>query len=76
MEESGIGGYATEDVEEDVGGVSVVWETCGGVEELEGGGEVFLRVEEFEKTVGRERFGKFHHFAAETSSKLKDALLS
>lgn len=53
-------------MEEDVGGVCVVWETCGGVEEMEGGGVGFLGVEEFEETVGRERFGKVQHFAATT----------
>ena len=66
MEKDGVGGHATEDVGEDVGGVGVVWETCGGVEELEGGGEVLLGLEEFEETARREGFGKVHHFAART----------
>lgn len=57
MKEGGVGGNAPEDVEEDVGGVSVVWEACGGVEELESGVCGFLGFEEFEETVGGERFG-------------------
>lgn len=55
MKEGGVGGNAPEDVEEDVGGVSVVWEACGGVEELESGVCGFLGFEEFEETVGGER---------------------
>jgi len=75
MEEGGVGGNAAEDMEEDGGGVGVVWVARGGVEELEGGGRVGLGGDEFEEVVGREVFGKVHHFEVGTKLKLNYALL-
>lgn len=67
MEEGGVGCHASVDVEENFVGVSVAWEACGGVEELEGGVWVTLGFKKLEKMVRRERLGKVHHGTAKTN---------